>query len=87
VVLADALSGAMAPILAMLANVTSALLLLVAALCLVMLVVGGIRYVTAAGDMQGTMRARKTVEHSLIGLGVALAAPVLIQIVKALVGG
>lgn len=62
------------------------LMLVIGSLSLVMLTVGGIRYVTAGGDESGVRGAKKTVMHALLGLGLAILAPVLIQIVKTLVG-
>ena len=55
-------------------------------LSLVMLTVGGIRYVTAGGDKDGVNGAKQTVKHALLGLAVAILAPVLIQIIKTILG-
>jgi hypothetical protein len=62
------------------------LMLVIGSLSLVMLTVGGIRYVTAGGDKDGVNGAKQTVKHALLGLAVAIAAPVLIQIIKTILG-
>ncbi len=62
------------------------LLLVVGSLSLVMLTVGGIRYVTAGGDKEGVHAAKQTVKHAMLGLALALMAPLLIQVVKAILG-
>ena len=62
------------------------LMLVIGSLSLVMLTVGGIRYVTAGGDEDGVKGAKKTVQHALLGLAVAILAPVLIQIIKTILG-
>jgi Type IV secretion system pilin len=67
-------------------RVRDMLMLVIGSLSLVMLTVGGIRYVTAGGDKDGINGAKQTVKHALLGLGVAILAPVLIQIIKTILG-
>jgi Type IV secretion system pilin len=67
-------------------RVRDMLMLVIGSLSLVMLTVGGIRYVTAGGDKDGVNGAKQTVKHALLGLGVAILAPVLIQIIKTILG-
>jgi Type IV secretion system pilin len=67
-------------------RVRDMLMLIIGSLSLVMLTVGGIRYVTAGGDKDGINGAKQTVKHALLGLGVAILAPVLIQIIKTILG-
>lgn len=62
------------------------LMLVVGSLSLVMLTVGGIRYVTAGGDPDGIRGAKQTVKHALLGLALAVLAPVLIQVIKSILG-
>jgi hypothetical protein len=62
------------------------LMLVIGSLSLVMLTVGGIRYVTAGGDPEGVRGAKQTVKHALIGLALAVLAPVLIQVIKTILG-
>ena len=49
------------------------LMLVIGSLSLVMLTVGGIRYVTAGGDEDGVKGAKQTVKHALLGLAVAIS--------------
>lgn len=67
-------------------NVQNLLMLVIGSLAVVMLTVGGIRYVAAGGDQEGIRAAKHTVRNALIGFAIALLAPVLIQIVKSVVG-
>ena len=76
----------MASVTDILNRVRDMLMLVIGSLSLVMLTVGGIRYVMAGGDKEGIHSAKQTVTHALFGLGVAIAAPVLIQIIKSILG-
>ena len=76
----------MASVVDILNRVRDMLMLVIGSLSLVMLTVGGIRYVAAGGDKDGINGAKQTVTHALLGLAVAIAAPVLIQIIKAILG-
>ena len=76
----------MGSIVEILNRVRDMLMLVIGSLSLVMLTVGGIRYVTAGGDKDGVNGAKQTVKHALLGLGVAILAPVLIQIIKTILG-
>ena len=76
----------MGSIVEILNRVRDMLMLVIGSLSLVMLTVGGIRYVTAGGDKDGIHGAKQTVKHALLGLGVAILAPVLIQIIKTILG-
>jgi hypothetical protein len=75
----------MQPIVSVLNNIQSLLLLGIGALALVMLTVGGIRYVLAQGDQEQLRHAKHTVRNALLGLAVALMAPVLVALVKTVV--
>ena len=76
----------MGSIVEILNRVRDMLMLVIGSLSLVMLTVGGIRYVTAGGDKDGVNGAKQTVKHALLGLGVAILAPVLIQVIKTILG-
>ena len=78
--------GSLGSIVDILNRVRDMLMLVIGSLSLVMLTVGGIRYVTAGGDKDGVNGAKQTVKHALLGLGVAILAPVLIQIIKTILG-
>lgn len=62
------------------------LMLVIGSLALVMLTVGGIRYVAAGGDSDGIKGAKHTVKHAVVGFALALLAPVVIEILKSIVG-
>ena len=76
----------MGSIVDILNRVRDMLMLIIGSLSLFMMTVGGIRYVTAGGDKDGVHGAKQTVKHALLGLGVAILAPVLIQIIKTILG-
>ena len=62
------------------------LMLVVGSLSLVMLTVGGVRYVISGGNPEGVNAAKGTVKHALLGIAVAILAPVFIQIIKTILG-
>ena len=76
----------MGSIVDILNRVRDMLMLVIGSAALVMLTVGGIRYVAAGGDKEGVLGAKQSVKHALFGLGVAILAPVLIQIIKTILG-
>ena len=64
-------------------NVLNFLLSIVGILAVIMLVVGGIMYLTAAGDENRASTGKKIVQYSIIGIVVALAALVLVTQIAA----
>lgn len=66
-------------------NVRNALMLILGSITLVMLTVGGVRYVAAGGDSQAIKAAKETIKHALLGFAVAILAPVLITVVKSII--
>lgn len=65
------------------ANVLNFLLSIVGVLAIIMLVVGGIMYLTAAGDEDRIDSGKKIVKYSIIGIVVALAALVIVSQIAA----
>jgi type IV secretion system pilin len=59
---------------------------LLAALATLLLMVGGVRYLLAAGDPGSHERAKGSIRAALIGYALALLAPVLVSIVQRIVG-
>ena len=57
---------------------------IIAAICLLFLVIGGMRYVLSDGDPQRVSRAKGTVLYALIGLVITILAQTLVWFV---VGG
>ncbi len=68
-------------------NVLKFLLGVVGTLAIIMLVVGGAMYVTAAGDERQIDTAKNVVKYSIIGIAVALAAMIIVRTVTAILMG
>ncbi|HEX9679480.1 MAG TPA: pilin [Candidatus Saccharimonadales bacterium] len=62
-------------------NVINVLLFVVGVAAVVMLIVGGIRYVVSAGDQQAVANAKNTVLYSIVGVVVAFLAFVAVEFV------
>jgi hypothetical protein len=60
---------------------------LLAALATLLLMIGGVRYLLAAGDPGSHERAKGSIRAALIGYALAILAPVLVSIVQRIVGG
>ena len=60
---------------------------LLAALATLLLMIGGVRYLLAAGDPGSHERAKGSIRAALLGYALALLAPVLVSIVQRIVGG
>lgn len=54
---------------------------LLAAISVIMIVVGGIRYITSQGNQQQLQSAKNTILYAVIGLVVAIAARAIVQLV------
>lgn len=68
-------------------NILSFLLTIIGIITIIMLVIGGIMYLTAAGNEDQIDKGKKIVKYSLIGITIALAALVLVkQVAKFFVG-
>jgi hypothetical protein len=60
---------------------------LLAGLATLFLTVGGLRYMSAAGDPSQVERAKVALRSAAVGYGLAILAPVLVGILKSVVGG
>jgi predicted PurR-regulated permease PerM len=60
---------------------------ILAAVATLFLVLAGVYWVTAGGDPAQVDKAKGALKNALIGYGVAVLAPVLLQVVKSIVGG
>jgi hypothetical protein len=67
-------------------TVINFLLSVVGVIAIIMLVIGGLMYLLAAGDEDRIKTGKKIVQYSLIGIAVALAALVLVTQVVAFFG-
>ncbi len=66
-------------------NILDLLLSFVGILAVIMLVVGGIMYITAAGEESRTETAKKIVTYAIIGLGVAITALIIVTAITKLI--
>lgn len=62
-------------------NVTNVALYVIGALSVIMLIYGGIRYVTSAGESARVVEAKNTIMYSIIGVIVALLAYAIVNFV------
>lgn len=60
---------------------------LLAALATLMLVLGGARYVLAGGDPSQVERAKATLKSATAGYALAVLAPVILSVLRGIVGG
>lgn len=69
------------------ANMRTFLMGILAAVATLFLVLAGVYWATAGGDPAQVDKARGALKNALIGYGLAVLAPILLQIVKGIVGG
>ena len=62
-------------------NIINILLYVIGAVAVIMIVIGGIEYVTSAGDPAKTKKAKDTILYSVVGLVVALLAYAIVNFV------
>ena len=82
-VLADA---GMDRIVSILDSLRNALVAVLVTLSVVALTYAGLRYVIAGGDATGVEKAKGAAKAAVIGLVLALRAPVIVAIVKRILG-
>jgi succinate dehydrogenase hydrophobic anchor subunit len=68
-------------------NVTNWLITILAVLATLMLTIGGVRYVLAAGDPAEVEKAKTCFKSAAMGYCLAVLAPVVVAVLKTLVGG
>jgi hypothetical protein len=64
-----------------LAKIINILSVLIGAIAVIMIIVGGFRYVTSAGSDSGVQAAKKTIMYALIGLVIVALAQVIVHFV------
>ena len=78
-------SGINAPVVSADANalksVLSTVYLWAGIICVVIVIIGGVRYVTSGGDSSGIQSAKNTIIYALAGLVVVIAAAGITQLV------
>lgn len=62
-------------------TVTNILLFLVGAISVIMLIIGGIRYVVSGGDQSAVTSAKNTILYAIVGIVVAFLAYAAVQFV------
>jgi hypothetical protein len=60
---------------------------LLAAVATLFLVLAGVYYATAGGDPAQVDKAKGALKNALVGYGLAVLAPILLEVVKGIVGG
>ena len=76
----------MGRIVEILDGLRNALVAVLITLSIVALTYAGVRYVVAGGDTAGVEKAKGAAKSALIGLALALLAPVVVEIVKRIIG-
>lgn len=67
-------------------NIRNWLVGLLVGLATLFLTVGGLRYLLAGGDPSEVAKAKDTLKYAAFGYGVAVLAPLLVAILKKIVG-
>jgi Type IV secretion system pilin len=78
---------AVASIDQVISNTTKWITGILAGLATLFLTIGGLRYLTAGGDPGEVERAKTALRSAAIGYGLAILAPVIVTVLKSLVGG
>ncbi|MBQ1022804.1 pilin [Micromonospora sp. C95] len=69
------------------ANIQTWIMGILGAVATLFLVLAGVYYATAGGDPAQVDKAKGALKNALVGYGLAVLAPVLLQIVRGIVGG
>jgi hypothetical protein len=68
-------------------NITIWIIGILAGLATLFLTIGGVRYLMAGGDPGEVEKAKTALKSAAIGYGLAILAPVIVTVLKSLVGG
>lgn len=63
------------------ANIINVLLFVVGVTAVIMLIVGGIRYITSGGSQENVTKAKNTIIYAIVGIVVAVVAYALVNFV------
>jgi hypothetical protein len=69
------------------ANLQTWVMGILAAVATLFLVLAGVYWATAGGDPAQVDKAKGALKNALVGYGLAVLAPILLQVVKGIVGG
>ncbi|MFC7591596.1 pilin [Nonomuraea antimicrobica] len=67
-------------------NLRNVVIGLLVGLATLFFTIGGVRYILAGGDPGEVEAAKKTLRYGALGFGVAMLAPVLVEILQRIVG-
>ena len=67
-------------------NIVSAVFVVSGLMAFAFLVMGGIRYLTSAGDSKAVADASKSITNAILGLAIIAAAYFLVQIIQSVLG-
>ncbi|MBB6546914.1 pilin [Nonomuraea rubra] len=81
-----AVLAAPASLNAVIDNLRNVIVGLLVALATLFLTVGGVRYILAGGDPGEVEAAKKTLRYAALGYGIAVLAPLLVSVLKGIVG-
>jgi hypothetical protein len=68
-------------------NITVWIIGILAGVATLFLTIGGVRYLMAGGDPGEVEKAKTALKSAAIGYGLAILAPVIVTVLKSLVGG
>lgn len=69
-------------------TITNVMLFLVGAISVIMLIIGGIRYVVSGGDSTAVQNAKNTILYAIVGIVVALLAYAVVSfVISSFTGG
>ncbi|MEU5673635.1 pilin [Micromonospora sp. NPDC047753] len=69
------------------ANLQAWVMGILAAIATLFLVLAGVYWATAGGDPSQVEKAKLALRNALVGYGLAVLAPILLQVVRGIVGG
>ncbi|MGI5165631.1 pilin [Spirillospora sp. CA-253888] len=67
-------------------NLRNVLVGLLVGLATLFMTIGGVRYILGSGEPGEVEGAKRSLRHAAVGYGVALLAPLLVQLLKQIVG-
>jgi hypothetical protein len=79
--------AAAASIAQVISNTTAWIVGILAGIATLFLTIGGLRYLMAGGDPGEVEKAKTALKSAAIGYGLAVLAPVIVTVLKSLVGG
>ncbi len=65
----------------LIARIINTLSVIVGAICVIMIIIGGFRYVTSAGESNSVSGAKNTILYAIVGLIIVAFAQIIVQFV------